>query len=573
MRYIILTTWLLCAALILVHVYLWSYTRNILQEMTQEMTAHDMKLKKMEEKAAKEAAKEAAVAEEEEHRKARFARTVEQYIHELSEGIPVESSQTSYPDMKKYLIMLGNKIFQQYIQELSERIAQESTVDQQESLTDQQISERYMQESEKLAKESEKLAKVFQLIHVYQNNLPVDMEKRYDWYGYQWYHEYDQPLLEAAKLAMKRVTGTEDYLEIWEKRISEKIDGDISVFHVHPSIAEHVPTYRLSLPAKDISLYQLYSISMVYERQSELLSGMFYRDYHDDNSSSSSSISFGDINPDTYVLCPMAFFQFSLPGAASRRRSKEVHSWEVLAIYSFKNDRARDLLFNLITRPNNDKNPSFAYSTLADEAVYWLTLLPNSRELLPKVKSLLQENITTAFRDEPDLSGRIFDATGKLHDPSMKQLYDILHHQRERSQNEKIPTTSIFFTIERLLWLERGLEFNEKIPVQERERFNFIRRDKVIADSESSKLQEGEEHFTIYFQEYLFPYFYPSGPSFNWVSDFDVDNSYLRMYPKTLENPFWQKRKAFYERELANPRPIYTENQIEYIKARLKDFE
>ena len=35
-------------------------------------------------------------------------------------------------------------------------------------------------------------------------------------------------------------------------------------------------------------------------------------------------------------------------------------------------------------------------------------------------------------------------------------------------------------------------------------------------------------------------------------------------------SPNIQDSKAFYERELAHPRPIYTENQIEYLRERLK---
>jgi hypothetical protein len=221
-----------------------------------------------------------------------------------------------------------------------------------------------------------------------------------------------------------------------------------------------------------------------------------------------------------------------------------------MAIYSFKDVRARDLLFEMATR--SDDQPD----TLADCAVGYLSLFPNSGELLPKIKNLL---------NEANVSERLFDENGELIDSSLKQLSKFLSGVRKSD------------SVWRLLALKRSLDFNEKIPVEERERFDAFRRELAISGALTNKtsaaatridvhLNKGNEHFEIYLMEYGRPGFeLPKYTycTFHWEDDGD-------RYPYTQANPLWQKRKAFYEHELAHPRPIYTENQMEYIRSKTK---
>ena len=92
-----------------------------------------------------------------------------------------------------------------------------------EAITDEQIIERYIHESEKLKEVSMPIFNYLKdhawIRENYMESMDLD----------KWYCEYDQPLFEAAKLAMTRVTGIEDYLGMWENRISELIVNDVIV--------------------------------------------------------------------------------------------------------------------------------------------------------------------------------------------------------------------------------------------------------------------------------------------------------------------------------------------------------
>jgi hypothetical protein len=162
-----------------------------------------------------------------------------------------------------------------------------------------------------------------------------------------------------------------------------------------------------------------------------------------------------------------------------------------------------------------------------------LSLLPNTEELLPKIKALLKEQ---------------------------KQIFQ----QRSRWSPP-------------LVALERSLEFNKKIPTEERKRFNLSRLELAISWAPSIKtarlspvisatLKKYDEHFEIYLLEYEIPSY--GSRQISWE-----DDGIVSLHPYPQENPYWQKRKAFYERELANPCPIYTENQLEYIRTKAKELE
>jgi len=82
-------------------------------------------------------------------------------------------------------------------------------------------------------------------------------------------------------------------------------------------------------------------------------------------------------------------------------------------------------------------------------------------------------------------------------------------------------------------------------------------RESVKATVMSATLRSGEEQFEIYFQEYV---------SCGWI-DYEFGwQDEGNLLSVTLDNPYEEKRKAFFEHELAHPRLNYTDHQIEYIK-------
>jgi len=409
----------------------------------------------------------------------------------------------------------------------------------QETMADDPLLERYIQESEKL---KEKFTPIYNRLEaqawVQEKNAKYrDAEK--------WRQEYEQPLFEAAKSAMKRVVGSDDYLEMWENRIPERITATLKCKEEFRSYYTDID-FIIKWDTKQKPLFAPYTFAIVHAKQAELTSGILYQEI----TSPGGMMGMGTVSR------PMKF-----PPIVSLSENSYDPSWHIMAIYSFKNDRARDLLFEMVAR--SDEEQDF----LADWAVYYLPFFPNSGELLPKIKFLLKEEITKAQRDQPYLSKTLFHENGELIDSSLKQF-------REKISGS-LPK-SIFYKIQRLLALKKALEFNEKIPAEEREHFDIFRRELAISWSLSSKrrataprmsatLRKGDEHFEIYFREYAM-LIVISDITYDWEDDGDH-------YPYTLENPLWQKRKAFYERELAHPRPIYTENQMEYLKTKIKGLE
>jgi hypothetical protein len=426
--------------------------------------------------------------------------------------------------------------------------------DKTEAITDEQLIERYIQESEKLKA-------VADPIYAYLKD-QAWIQKRYgnvldeD----RWYREYDQPIFEAVKLAMKRVTGTDDYLEICENRIHDRTRA-IKIIIVSPISS----LYR----GKGYSLSELYTFAIVYDNQSELLTGIpeygmevngkFYGNF------SHGFFTASPTEPIDIVSRPMTF--------------PPIHDldvmydsfWEIVAIYSFKNDRARDLLFEIAIRPREKYDDYFL-----DLAAYYLSLLPSSGELLPRAKILLKEAIARVRENFPERAVRLLDKNGEVIDPWLWQSSTIY----ENRQYVRLPDDVLLLL--RLARLIRALEFNEKIPVEDQERFDTVRREIAIdlfllrATSSpvasimrpripeiSVTLRKDEKQFEIYFQEYKVPRIVYV---FLWEDAGDPS-------PATLENPYWQERKAFWEHELAHPRLNYTDRQMEYIKEKVRENE
>jgi hypothetical protein len=192
--------------------------------------------------------------------------------------------------------------------------------------------------------------------------------------------------------------------------------------------------------------------------------------------------------------------------SAPRQDNEVFHlTWHVMAISSFENDRARDLLFEISTGLKNKNRP------LANWAAYYLSLFPGSDELLPKIKVLLEEEIAREQKDFPDRAKIWLSENGFVKNPFQESIQIGTQWMQCNSR------------LHRLARLVRALEFNGTIPVEERERFNVFRREFAISyalrrvtpggtiqtTQVSMTLPRNYEHFETYFQEYRLPGFSP----------------------------------------------------------------
>ena len=383
----------------------------------------------------------------------------------------------------------------------------------QNSLKDGELFENYLDESRKLAKE---FATLFEQL-INEALIEVDGWKIPDYV--RWEKEYYQPLFENSRQAMARITGTDDYLEMWENKIPQKIVTSMTDWSKGKGYDE---TQSINIPYGDylsnlenLPLSTICTLAICCEHRDEILKDTEYEDSErggkirdlrqgiiqnpwaiTSGMGRLSPIQSQEIHEQFKRLNMYFVFPLRFPGT----RTTFDNSWHTMAIYSFKNDRARDLLFEMATC-SDDK-----YDPLADWAIYYLSLFPNSGELLPKVNNLLDEAITIAQQDNVNI--KLFYENDELTVHSLKPF-------NLTFSGISIPN-SILFKIWRLLTLKRSLEFNEKIPVEERERFDAFRRELAISWSlcakrdrkvpeASATLQKGDEHFEIYFLEYGMP--------------------------------------------------------------------
>jgi len=335
----------------------------------------------------------------------------------------------------------------------------------------------------------------------------LEFLKEYLW----WYNKFggDYPnLSRKSKEALARTMGTDDYLFLWENSIFQNMPA-----YIEERFAGEDNAIVRILNLHDLFLYN-YTVDVVIEYLTEMVDEDMNCIRHTRNRGLSSE-------------GPNCINRFDF-------------SWYAMAIYSFRNDRARDILFELAISPEEEQVCEGGYvdgirRTLADWAVYYLSLLPNTEELLPKIRILLTEELT---------------------------------------QDQTFQLTR----------LANALEFNEKIPAEERERFDSVRRELAISWSlwfdkhdhrgshlsdppwprMSATLRKGEEHFEIYSQEYARPHLLEDSIIFLWESNNDIYD--VNSHGSWQRSLLIRERKAFYEQELAHPRLIYTERQKEYIE-------
>jgi hypothetical protein len=205
-----------------------------------------------------------------------------------------------------------------------------------------------------------------------------------------------------------------------------------------------------------------------------------------------------------------------------------------MAIYSFKNERSENLLYQIAVNPDEKEYKR----GLADWAIYYLALSPNSKRFLSCVEKSLHEEIKYFRGRYPELSETLFSPDDVILGPPIllrnlfSSLYDHyemalyeLYRSDDDSAQEVFPKFSEqylskqYFTlnlIRRLAALKKSLECNQTIPKNERERFEIVRRELAISHALSPFtgshiipyptvfLKNGEDHFKTYFDEYNF---------------------------------------------------------------------
>ena len=436
-----------------------------------------------------------------------------------------------------------------------------------QSLTeDDVLLETYLEESRKLSEE-------FTPLHnrlCKEGFVVLDAGKKLKTHDYErWEKEYYQPLFRKAKEAMEIVLGVDDYLSMWENKIPQKLwAAGQREFDKGAS----VPYTSWALSKGELSLLTLYTLAVAYDQRSEILKDSVYEDSPEGADFREDVTAFTEYsirNPWEFQgaykdeICEM-FKRIEVWYIFPPRMWEYAtfdDSWHAMAIYSFKNERSRNILYEIASESEED------YGALADWACYYLALSPGSNELLPDVKNRLKERIAVFREEEPVLGGTLFNKDGKQSDSSMKTWRE-LASGRYSSDTKKAATARALCVIQRLFYLERTLEFNEKVPEKERERFEIVRRELAISWALSNKtssilyrpfacLKKGEEHFKIYCAEYEIPWLEPRG--------------FYSLGEKDSSSVTGQELKLFYERELANPRPIYTDLQKRYVQEELDE--
>lgn len=299
--------------------------------------------------------------------------------------------------------------------------------------------------------------------------------------------EYFQPLSEKSKNVMEKIIGTNDYLFLWENNIPQNICAYIEEQFKGEDYFE----------ARDLhDLFMLnYTLDVFYEHRAEILKDTSYDGIKTEARNLNKLRGRGINNP-----------LFSVAGSGDLSINTMFDtSWYIMAIYSFKNDRASDILFDMCADFHAVSGFFVDYDVLGDWAVYYLSLFPNSAELLPKVRSLLKGAIAEEQKNHPDRAQLFLNENDEVINP-----WETLRFFRTS------PTVVFPPTLLRLARLVRALEFNEKIPADKRERFDTFRREIAITWSLAKKsprttirvpvtLPKGYEHFERFFQEYRVP--------------------------------------------------------------------
>ena len=427
--------------------------------------------------------------------------------------------------------------------------------------------EEYLAESQKVSEEFTPLYNHLQkeaFIDV-DNHRIVDCER--------WDREYYFPLFERSKQAMQKITGCEDYLSMWEKGAAQTIITAMS--NQRLSDQNNGLDNKINLPYAGasegrplgLSLLFLYTFAVIMDQRCEIVKETTYDDSAIETNVNESEYSdlLSSCLQTAITESEMEMIRRTLrlerkvqeygfpPRALGKTRVDP--SWFVMAIYSFKNERSENILYDLAL--NADAQPQHA-----DVAIYWLALSPDSSRFLPDIKDKLSLNINSFQDAYPQLSKILLTSDGSSLNSSsneyLRTVYDLAHSENKIAYVK-------FENARRLLSLKRALEFNEKIPENEREHFDIIRRELIVSWILTPKdtrmrprsriqLKKGEEQFELYLLEYPTPNF-----EVYWEDDFLYQN----------QEDLAKVRRDFYARELAKPRSFYTQDQLTYLRERL----
>ena len=448
-----------------------------------------------------------------------------------------------------------------------------------DSEADVALFEKYLEESQKLSEEFASLYKHLKGSKIVINDREItDVEK--------WERGYYEPLFERSKQMMQTVSGCDGYLSVWENKIPQRLVAAMQAEGRKPDKSTYVTYAGVEAPQYESSFGELNlltycTLAVVNDRRDEILKDTVY-----ENSESGAKIRESGL-ANGYVRNPWGpigyqkeyremYERIKLWYAFPPRLMTEIAgrstfdaSWYAMAIYSYKNERSENLLYSIIDDPYADRK-------LADWAVYYLSLSPNSARFLPKVKKDIQERIASFQKTYPDKSSAYFEFDGEFQVSSLRVFNDKLKYLEKRYRSatkNDLPeepgehVAEIFFElnrIRRLLILKRSLEFNEKIPESEKGRFEIVRREYAISWALGPKhtrggfnafagLKRGEERFRNYMAEYE-P---PTTVKYYWRED-DSSN------PQEQLND-----RAFYESELAKE-GLYSDVQKEYMQQQLE---
>ena len=362
----------------------------------------------------------------------------------------------------------------------------------------------------------------------------------------RWEKEYYQPLFAKSREAMRRIADVDDYLSAWEKKVPQKIMTAMQDFawdkeKVEEMSASSIPySGQIGEKIRESARFAP-SMRNPWESGGMAPDGDRQREAEVRDSFRRRGV--------WYVFPPRSY------------QPTYDSSWFAMAIYSFKNERARKILFEIACSSEEQDRP------FSDWAVYYLALSPGAGEYLSKTKALLKERIVLFQKEEPELSKTLFNESGELADRSMEEYGKVL---LDSYRNLKTKTYQSLIQIRRLLILERSLEFNEKIPENERKRFEIVRRElalswamtrkrNAVSPRTTVRLLKGEEHFAIYAAEYAAPV--AGAQDFYWEGQ-EGDSLYR-------QERYRNEVKSFYEKELTNPRFPYTDVQKRFIQNQL----
>ena len=343
----------------------------------------------------------------------------------------------------------------------------------------------------------------------------LEIEGRYVVDYKRWEKEYYQPLYREVKNAMARVWGTDDYLAIWENLafVQEISKIDLTIPYAYRT--------KFYPPEISLDLLTIYSLAILYDNRENILKDTIYEvseineQYGENNSKEIGRLfnSYGggmlggnNSNNVLKTFPPQAF-----------TRTTFDYSWHIMAIYSFKNERARKILYEIATNNIDD----YVLISLARFASFYLSFFYDSCDLIPPLNERLENAFDQFYNQCPEsfkeqLNGK--DAkdltSGEFNNilEEFKKKHPIFNYDFIYSRS-----SSGSYLI-RLLKLRDSLLFNEKIPSSERERFDIVRRELAISWALTNKytifgpspvviLKKGEEHFAEYLREYFLPPF------------------------------------------------------------------